>query len=529
MWYVNEEIARIQERARRFTAFSKWQDDPDTRRLLVHFFQEHAPVLTAILRNDLDSPQSRLQALLTSSRVMAQRKIRWADLGLPDGQQPFGEIAPSASEVDDVWIPLVKFRYRHNSARANVIDAAALAHVRRLQNEMEWRGHHHVRVLLVTRARTLLRAAIEMAGSRLDTVQVRHPRLLALASKDGEKPDSTAGPTLDTALQVYRAHLATLAQLAVADVEDLLKVSRAFLQAWDSFETSRLAIETQWRGKVGMSPVDTERHLFQVLLNVFSNERDASSILSKRLVESFDTFGVAASQFLMGNVELRESARLDLVRSDSRVQIAPLATAPVGPIEVTPWPGSPTKPRRLALGTIAKNVVSPAERYLVWSAALACSGRWRQAGIFAQGAQRMAELDGAAGLIADEARLLRAEIRRLGAHAAVDGDDDVSDDKERYERTIVELSKISAPNAARQIREKAAQVLEAVLRRVDIPGLADEQLAECAAQIEHTIDSIADDADKARMIAMLLSLHLAAEHGSNIWPRRTQSDRSAAH
>jgi hypothetical protein len=59
--------------------------------------------------------------------------------------------------------------------------------------------------------------------------------------------------------------------------------------------------------------------------------------------------------------------------------------------------------------------------------------------------------------------------------------------------------------------------------------LADQQMADCAAQIDRTIDSTAEDANKVRMIAMLLSLHLAAEHGSNIWPSRTASDRGAAY
>jgi hypothetical protein len=122
--------------------------------------------------------------------VVAQRNIRWADLGLPEGQQPFGEIAPSASEVNDVWTPLVKFRYRHNSARANVIDATALAHIRRLQNEMKWRGHHHVRVLLVTRARTLLRAAIERAIGGV----FRHLWYRSKPIPYGERRIATIGP-----------------------------------------------------------------------------------------------------------------------------------------------------------------------------------------------------------------------------------------------------------------------------------------------------------------------------------------------
>jgi len=306
-------------------------------------------------------------------------------------------------------------------------------------------------------------------------------------------------------------------------------VSTAFLQAWDSFETSRLAIEARWRGTVGTPSTDTEQQLFQELLNLFCNERDASSILSERMVVSFDTFGAAASQFLMSSAELRQSARLELVHRGSRVQIAPLATAPVGPIEVALWPGSPTEPARSALGTIARNLVSPAERYLVWSTALACAGQWRQAEIFAHGAQRMAELDGAGGPTLDEARLLRAEIRRLGAHVAPDADDSVPDDKQRYESAMVDLSAVSPVNRVRRIREEAGQVLEAVLRRVDIPGLADERMAECAAEIARTIDSIAEGANKARMIAMLLTLHLAAEHGSDVWPSRTASDRDAAY
>jgi hypothetical protein len=160
------------------------------------------------------------------------------------------------------------------------------------------------------------------------------------------------------------------------------------------------------------------------------------------------------------------------------VQIAPLTTTSVGLIEVMRGPKSPAEPTRLSFGAIAETVVSSAERYLVWSAALACAGRWRQAGIFAHSAHQMAERDRAGGPTLDEARLLRAEIQRLGAHAAVDADDDLSDDKARYESAIHDLSSISPPNAARRIREEAGQVLEAVLRQVDIPGLADQRIAE---------------------------------------------------
>ena len=108
-------------------------------------------------------------------------------------------------------------------------------------------------------------------------------------------------------------------------------------------------------------------------------------------------------------------------------------------------------------------VRSRAEQFLVWALALASTRRWKQAGLFAQAAWQVADLEAAAARrrrwrgtkkprdqadrtaqnaigVRNEAALLRIEIRRLGARGVTDPDNDVPDPTRRYTLAMAELN-----------------------------------------------------------------------------------------
>jgi hypothetical protein len=380
-----------------------------------------------------------------------------------------------------------------------------------LRDELNRGDAGHLRVVLVSRARTLLRAAADMAERDGTELLVRHPRMLALADPDAAELDKATELALGTALDVWQSQLRSHRpepDEEGAELAPLKDPARAFLGTWDTFESSRLAIEVKWRHGVQTNTTQSdEGELAERLLNLF-RDTNAEAILSRTLIERFNKFSSASSRFLLEPGQLALHARLTKVPASRRIYITPVVKGAVGPIQVADWEGSPAGVADLSLEEIASKVRNESERPLVWSLALACAGRWKQAAIFARSALQLADLEGNRDT-ADEARLLRAEIRRLGASAPppADPDNEPANPEERYERSMHDLAKVRPANAARGLREESAQLLEAALAGVEMADLP-EKLRDCFTRLDKAADEADGPESEARYIALLLMLYL---------------------
>jgi len=340
---------------------------------------------------------------------------------------------------------------------------------------------------------------------------VRHPRMLALASPDAAELDKATELALGMALDVWQGQLRNHKPEPHgegAELVPLAEPARAFLATWDTFESSRLAAEVKWRQGVqtNTTPSD-EGELAERLLNLFC-DANAEAILNRTLIERFNKFSSASSRFLLEPGPLGLPARLTTVPASGRVYVTPDVTGAVGPIQVADWEGSPAGDADLSLEEIASKVRNESERPLVWSLALACAGRWKQAAIFARSALQLADLEGNRDT-SDEARLLRAEIRRLGSLAPppADPDNEHANSEEGYERSMQDLAKVRPANAGRRLREESAQLLEAVLAGVEVPDLP-EKLRDYFTRLDKAAEEASGDESKARFIALLLMLYL---------------------
>jgi tetratricopeptide (TPR) repeat protein len=530
------EIRQNRTQAERFAAVvrnEKPENQSELEADLVRFFQTHAPALTAILRDTLFSPHQRLQAILDDSRLTLFEDIRWADFGVPaEVARRLQELEPSPEQTLQVRSRLSAFDYRKNTVEANLIDSAALAHMQLLREELDRGGAKHLRVVLVSRARTLLRAAADLAAQSHSELLVRHPRMLALTTRDAIKVDEAAKLTLGTALDVWQSQLRD--HLKSKPDEDgnlapLKQPATAFLDTWDTFEGSRLAIEAKWRQGTPKSEKPTDvGELAGTLFKLFCSNDNPEEVLNQTLIERFTEFSNASGRFLLEPKQLALRARLAKVPGD-RVYISPVAAGAVGPIQVADWTGSPESGQALSLEEIAKRV-RRAERPLVWSLALACAGRWKQAAIFARSALQLAELEGRHE-IQDDAWLLRAEIRRLGALARppADPDDEHGDAAERYARSMKELERVKPANARRRLREEAAQLLEVALSNMTVADLP-AQLRHYFNELDRAAELSGHDESKARYIALMLMLYLfdVRRIGEESALRPSERDRAAS-
>ena len=515
---AKDEIRRNSETARRISKVAESETPAGRKglqRQIVKFFEDHAPAVTAILSDSLFTPHKRLEAILENSRVTLFGDIRWADFAVKPHVVPrLLNLKPSIEQRQEVQKKLRAFEYRKNTVEANIVDAAALAHMALLRKELDLGGADHLRVVLVSRARTLLRAATDLAAKDGTELLVRHPRMLALAGRDVDKLDEATELALGTALDVWQGQIENHPKPEPGGEKDYLsslhQPATAFLGTWDTFERSRLAVEAKWRqGVHANTEPSAEGKLAEQLLNLFC-DANPEAILNRTLIDGFNKFSNASSRFLLETEQLRLPARLTKVAASRRIYVTPVVMGAVGPIQVADWEGSPASGANLTLEDIASKVRT-SERPLIWALALACAGRWKQAAIFARSAQQLADLEQDHDT-ADDARLLRAEIRRLGAAAPLqaDRDDDNKSPEIRYERSLRDLAPVRAVNAARRLREEAAQLLEAALAGVAVSDLA-EKLRDCFVKLDKAADEAEDEESKARFIALLLMLQLYDE------------------
>jgi hypothetical protein len=172
------------------------------------FVRDGAPALVALLRNELGSSAKRLEAVLEDSCLAHLDALEWSDFGAQGKGRP-ADHAPSLTEVTEMQNRLSARPFRRNTYDSNWTDGSALAHLARLNAEVRSRTGGLTQVRLVSRAWTLLQAAIDLAEEDHSPMLVRHPRLLALRAAEADQLDRAGRLTLDTALGIYRAHLAS--------------------------------------------------------------------------------------------------------------------------------------------------------------------------------------------------------------------------------------------------------------------------------------------------------------------------------
>ena len=343
--------------------------------MIVRFFQTHAPALTAVLSDNLSTPHRRLEAVLDNSRITLFEEIRWTVFGVKQHDADrLRTLRPTPAQLEDMQQRLRSFEYRKNTVEANHVDAAALAYMELLRGELDHSGYGHLRVVLVSRARTLLRAATDLATRRGGELLVRHPRMLALAGTDAGELDKATELALGTALNIWQGQVHNHAKVE-SDEEDpekslLKKPAEAFLDTWDTFEGSRLAVEARWRRQDAQSNAAStdEGELAERLLKLFCNV-DAEAILNRTLINRFNKFSNASSRFLLDAGQLRLPAQLTKLAAGGRVCITPMfmgivepmVVGAVGPIQVADWDGSPDSGTDLTLEEIASKLRSEAE------------------------------------------------------------------------------------------------------------------------------------------------------------------------
>jgi hypothetical protein len=506
---AGQEIRGNRERAIRYATAAR--ENPMLSGELIRFVQEHAPALIAILKESLTTAFKRMRAILNDSELTLFDEMPWTEFGVASElAKLLNGLEPTTDQVIDQRSKLRGFDFRQNTLKANYIDASALAQLKMLRTAFETAGVHHLRAVLVTRAQTLLRAAIELARESNDALLVRHPRMLALSLEHAATLGQAADLTLGTALDLWRNHLQAL-PAAELDPDGLRAPLEAFTAAWDAFESSRLAVETRWRDK-GTSRdgppqekfsqflQDAEQGKFaQILIDIFCSV-NPEGVLKEHVLQEFVALGREASKVLLAGKAMQLRARISRIPTDGRVTVTPLAIAPAGPIQLAATPRLTGAEGELPLEEIAKRVASQSEQPLLWALSLACVGKWRQAGIFAESALKLAALESDTATT-DEAHLLRAEIRRLGADAAQ------PDPAERFRESSEALAAVSRINTARRDREAAAQLVEAALHGVRFDDLS-ERLRGHFRALDTAVPAVRDPAEQSRCIALLLMLYL---------------------
>jgi len=515
---AKQEIKANLDLARRLAALAR-EHSPDqqdqVRATLVTFFQDHAPALTAVLSDRLNTSSKRLTEILDKSRLRLLTDIDWKALGVDERT---AELLRHAEPDSEKRVELRRWLsdrgYRKNSIEANFVDAAAFAYILRIREILRNAGVTSLRLVLASRARSLLQAGFEYAKSNGLRPFVRHPRLLSPAAGQAEMLDEASKIAVKTALAVWVSELRRAGE-SVDDVNGFAIFERpalAFLETWDTFESSVLAVETKWRANIEpSSEVREESQLAERLIDLFKNDHSVEAVLNGKLIDTIASFADASSRFLLDDKELSFLARINTTNSGARIEVTPVSATFIGPVQVENWLARPRLSEtglteKVPLAEIAERARGKAERPLIWAVALACAGRWEQSAIFAKSALQLARLEQNIAT-KDEARLLLVKIQRFGANAEGPDADDALNAAGRYEYALKLLERVSDANAGRRLREKTAQLLEAALANVEIADV-DMQLRHCFRELDQsTAEADGDDA-RSRCCALMLMICL---------------------
>ena len=541
---AGQEAEALRVDARRYLA--PIIDDPSNtaiRRDALGYFRRRAPALMALLRNDPTSPLGRIDKLVEHSNLAPLSHIDWASYGFDrDTSERLRAVRPDPALVDR-WRRYLDGRKerRQNSYRSNRIDGEAVAYIQQLNDTLREVPGPRVAARLVARAMTLVNAtldskALERAG--LAPVSfLRHPRLVALHPKPAVAT-SPAGDSVDdpgperrliVALETYRRHLSVAfpdgrtepsAEMGgtQADAAAFGRAVQLLVETWKDFETWHMAMAPPLDG-VARDDDDSD---LRKLVEAFVNDPDVMRLVNEELLRSIDRFGSVTFSF--GTADIPDEVPLLVTAHGERhTLILPLNAALLAPVEFagTAVPEAAgvvlVRNGRELLRQIAD---TPAERYLGRALLLACGQGWKLAEIYAESAIDVTRLlsSNEARQLADEARLLRAQVRRLhGEYNAEDG----------RRASDGGLRKIGTQEKdPRVLLERAAQILELRLSGKEQAGpdlQAGLTLAELAC-------ALSDRQALTHLQALTLRLifHLAVRTHGERWRLPTPPDARAA-
>ena len=185
-----------------------------------------------------------------------------------------------------------------------------------------------------------------------------YPRLLARAAAEVDQLDRAGRLTFESALGLYRAQLASLEKAQEADGMAAHSAASAFVESWGGFEKSRLALEA----KPLLRSTPDDRAVFGRLVRIFKSADRPEAELNRIFLTSFAKFGASAAGFLLNESDLRQPARVDRMKVSPHVQVTPLTTCAVGPLELLAWDAIPENGGRATLEDIARAVESSVAR-----------------------------------------------------------------------------------------------------------------------------------------------------------------------
>jgi hypothetical protein len=336
--------------------------------------------------------------------------------------------------------------------------------------------------------------------------------------------------TLMIALRTHRAQLKIEdSSLERAGEVRLSHAIEMLLEAWQQCERSGLTNELRATAPIKANNSDSVEAEFSALIDWCRSDSDILKVMQTDLLRAISHFGEATFALARSGTESPIQARIREYGHPTRARVLPMVAGAPGPIDFfSPQLRGLQRVSDLeeAMGKLDSDT---AERYVACSLLFACQGRWDLAAVYADSAIAVARLQqtNEAANIADEARLLRAQIHRLGG--GTERERSKSDELlRRYERTGRMLTEIALPRDPRVPREQAAQLLELCLsvdqENGDLPSLA-----KGIDLLHKALDwARRDDLLRSRILELGLNYHLAARDRPGLWPERTDADEIVA-
>nr|WP_298689589.1 hypothetical protein [uncultured Dongia sp.] len=530
------------ERFRRLLATADAsRQDPSVTRAVLEIFHQLAPALMVLARQNLDSPIARIDALTgQDSKLVLLEQVAWDRLGFTAEANARLKAVRLNEDLVDRWRDYFAGRSdRHgNSPRANRIDAEAVAYLYALNSEIREIGGPNVRVRLVTRAKTLLRATRDRRSS--DASQpppgvgsVRHPRLVVTNQDEDRAYDASTEQSFIVALHTYQRQIsAARSSDPSTEVSLPIEALRTLVRARHEFERAHFAVDV--RAQAYQVADADDRALLTRLLELFSSESDVIHLLNAEFRESINAFESAT--YNLGTTSDADPilGTRSIFGHPGRTRVLPMKSGAPGPVEFLNPELLKVKEPYIDLdkliekfeGELAEHYLpSSAERYIAWALVLACRGRWNVAGIYARSAIDVAKLlpEEEGHQVGREARLLRAQIRRLGGFDSREPDLEANGPLNRYKDAMRELSEAWRKPDARILREQAAQILEYQLIAHDGD---DTQIADGISYLQQALQlTERDEVLRTRVLELVLCYHLAADIHQGFWVSRSIDDR----
>jgi hypothetical protein len=518
---AKRQVEALQRNPLAKTFIAQGMSDADSRLAIIRLLSRAAPALMALLKPQPESPTARIGALVNKSGLIGINDFAWEALGFEETEaRELRAIRPKRARVDE-WRLYFNSREdrRRNSNRANRIDAEAVAGIEALNRHLAEIPSCTIRVLLVTRAMTLLStdsASQAMADqSALIADFLRHPRLLVLPRRQEANVSTGTIAALTLALDTFAAQLHTVDSVTAEH-----SARRLFLDAWHNFERARFTgdLHAEINAAPNAENTITDARMKQ-LIDWFGNESDLDSFLINEMNAAVRDFGHGMYSLARAEEEEPIQAQIEHLSAPRRVRVRPLTGSIDIAMEFRDETLRPLGGLCGDLEALLENLPGhPAERYLGWGLLHACRGRFVLAGIYAKGAIEFGVLlGGSSGESAsEEAQLLLTQTRRLGGLDA-ESQQRREEALGRYHDAARRLGPWRAGADERFSLERAAQVVELLLLVGD--------LNDDGQQITMGVDALLDvlarnrgNADTGRALSLLLLFVLVSARRERPWP-----------